>query len=129
MTNALGKIITSIRALFSPREVADKCGCDVTISHGGQHDIVRHLKTKKHLSVSCAVKQTSTLGAYFSKDNDYSVTRAEVGFTTFLIEHSIPFSVANHATKLFHKIFPDSAIAKTYACSRTKTSRLVEILV
>jgi hypothetical protein len=85
MTNASGKIITSIRALYSPREVADKCGCDFTISHGGQHNIVRHLKTKKHLkSVSCAVKQTRMLGAYFSKDNDYSVTRAEVGFTTFL---------------------------------------------
>jgi hypothetical protein len=74
------------------------------------------------------VKQTSTLGAYFTKDNDYSVTKAEVGFTTFLMEHSIPFSVADHATKLFHKIFPDSAIAKKYACSRTKTSKLVEIL-
>jgi hypothetical protein len=29
----------------------EKCGCDFTISHGGQNDIVRHLKTKKHVSV------------------------------------------------------------------------------
>ena len=81
-----------------------------------------------HVSVSCAVKQTTYFGAYFTKDNDYSVTKGEIGFKTFLIEHSIPFSVADHATKLFHKIFPDSAIAKKYACSRTKTSKLVEIL-
>ncbi|KAJ8048447.1 hypothetical protein HOLleu_00771 [Holothuria leucospilota] len=48
--------------------------------------------------------------------------------TEFLVEHSIPLSVADHCGKLFQKMFPDSHIAKKYRCARTKTTYIVETL-
>lgn len=34
-------------------------------------------------------------------------------------------ALSDHATKIFPKMFPDSEIAKKYACSRTKTTAIV----
>ena len=46
-------------------------------------------------------------------------------FTGFLLEHNLPFESAAHAGPLFHKMFPDSAIAKRYGCGATKTAAIV----
>ena len=37
----------------------------------------------------------------------------------------MPFSSADHFTKLCRKMFPDSKIAEHYACARTKTTAFV----
>ena len=52
MTSALGKNTVNIRVLCNLKEVADmhtarSVPVILTISHGGQHDIGKHLKTKK----------------------------------------------------------------------------------
>ena len=46
-------------------------------------------------------------------------------FTSFIIEHNPPIGIADHATKLFHRMFPDSEMAKKYSCGRTKTSAII----
>ena len=44
----------------------------------------------------------------------------------FLAKHNIPFLASDHATRLFPKIFPNSKIAKSFACGRTKTTAIVK---
>ena len=42
--------------------------------------------------------------------------------TGFIAEHNIPLAVADHLGLLFKDIFPDSKIAKNYACGKTKAT-------
>ena len=48
------------------------------------------------------------------------VTRAELYFARFIAEHNISFAAADHFNRLCSVMFPDSKIAKEYACARTK---------
>ena len=54
----------------------------------------------------------------------HKVTNEELCFNKFLIEHNIPFSVADHAGKLFRKMFPDDPVANKYASAKTKASAI-----
>ena len=45
--------------------------------------------------------------------------------TNFLIQHNLPISTSGHLGLLFWTMFPDSEIAKRYACQRTKTSAII----
>ncbi|KAJ8036899.1 Zinc finger MYM-type protein 6 [Holothuria leucospilota] len=56
------------------------------------------------------------------------VINAEVLCTNFIVEHNISIAVTEHTGPLFRKMFPDSAIAKEYSCSRTKTSQVITCL-
>ena len=42
------------------------------------------------------------------------VIRAEVKVATMLVKHNIPLNLADELTPLFHEIFPDSEIAKSF---------------
>ena len=44
----------------------------------------------------------------------------------FVSKHNLAFLASDHATKLFSKMFPDSEIAKRFACGRTKTTVIVK---
>ena len=39
------------------------------------------------------------------------VIRSETLFTNFVAEHNLPFAVADHFTRLYKQMFPDSKIA------------------
>ena len=41
--------------------------------------------------------------------------------TNFIVQHNLPIATADHLGHLFKKIFPDSKIASSYACAKTKT--------
>ena len=55
-----------------------------------------------------------------------SVLTAEVKFAQFVPEHSLPFSVADHFTKLAKQLFPDSDIAGKFTSGRVKTTMIVK---
>ena len=40
--------------------------------------------------------------------------------SSFIVEHNLSISAADHLGQLFKNIFPDSQIASSYACARTK---------
>jgi hypothetical protein len=42
-----------------------------------------------------------------------------------MVEHDLSFNIADHASKLFQSMFPDSAIARQFTCSRTKATAIV----
>ncbi|WAR15697.1 LOW QUALITY PROTEIN: hypothetical protein MAR_005802 [Mya arenaria] len=45
----------------------------------------------------------------------------------FLVEHNLPYLVADHPTALVKKAFPDSAIAQKYSCKRTKSTHIQSV--
>ncbi|KAJ8033411.1 hypothetical protein HOLleu_23643 [Holothuria leucospilota] len=106
------------------------CRSDEKIAAGGGNDITNHIKTAKHEANSraeSAAQKSGTLTTFFCWEN-YAAINAEVSFTDFLVEHSVPLAVSDHAGPLFRKMFPDSNIAKQYACGQTKTWHVVQTL-
>ena len=57
------------------------------------------------------------------------VTRAEVKIANFMVEHNIPFAVADHLSPLLRDVFPDSQIAKRYSSARTKTTSMLNLAI
>jgi hypothetical protein len=58
-----------------------------------------------------------------SSDSNFEnkVLNAEVMVTNFIIQYNLPIATADHLAPLFKTIFPDSKIASSYSCAKTKT--------
>ena len=53
------------------------------------------------------------------------VIEAEPLWSKFVATHNLPFQTSDHATKLFKRKFPDSEVAKLFACGHTKTAAII----
>lgn len=51
--------------------------------------------------------------------------RAEVKVAVSMVEHNVPFAVADHFSPLLKECFKDSPTAQNYKCARTKTSCII----
>jgi hypothetical protein len=99
------------------------CRADFSISHGGYHDVKRHIATEKHKINARAVANTSKMSFLPTKKTTGSIN-AEVMFQGMLMEHNIPLALNDHFSKLAARMFPDSEIAKKYSCGRTKSTHI-----
>lgn len=85
--------------------------------------------SKLHIDLANLKSTNNSLLSFRTKrDEDDSVTNAEMLFSSFIVEHGLPTSCADHASQLFTKMFPDSHIAKRYSCGRTKTTAVINSL-
>ena len=55
-----------------------------------------------------------------------NVLSTEVKFAQFVAEHNLPFSVADHFTKLAKQLFLDSDITGKFSSGRTKTTMMLK---
>ena len=98
------------------------CQCSVSCHHQGEKDVRRHLEGKDNVK---DLERQQPINNFF-RPTSYpiheKVTRAEVKMSAVLAHHNIPIAVADHLSPLFKNIFPDSEIAKAYACARTITT-------
>ena len=104
------------------------CSCDFSVAGGGVHEVKRHCASRKHTENLKAVSQQPVLTAamFASKPSTRDqVTTAELYFTSFIVEHNLPISSADHFSKLCKHMFPDSKIAQEYSCGRTKTTAII----
>ena len=69
---------------------------------------------------------STSVTSFFRPQASQNVIEAETLWTTFVAKHNLAFETSNHATKLFHRMFPDSAIAKKFACGHTKTAAIIK---
>ena len=53
---------------------------------------------------------------------DILTRKTEIKLTGFLAEHNLPIAAAEHLSSLIKEWFPDSKIARSYSCTRTKSS-------
>ena len=79
------------------------------------------MKGKHHKDMANATDSRSVM-SFLRPSVPHSVIQAEALWSTFVVEHNLAFNASDHATKLFPKMFPDSEIAKKFACGRTKTT-------
>ena len=97
-------------------------------------DLHKHELTAVHQGRSRSVAGTHSLTTFLNKSGPKrteSVVEAEVKFGFFLGKHHLPFSIANHCSKLFSSLFPDSptCIARMFKCGRTKATAILKVLM
>ena len=102
------------------------CVTDISVSHGGRNDIMKHIKGKHHQEMVKSATSTRPLASFYKPQVSQSLIEAETRWATFVSKHNIAFLASDHATKLFAKMFPDSEIAKKFACGRTKTTAIIK---
>ena len=73
-----------------------------------------------------AVKGTtlSVMNMFVKKNQSTAVINAELLFQGMVIEHNLPLALNDHYSKLVSRMFPDSEIARQYACGRTKATHI-----
>ena len=52
--------------------------------------------------------------------------KAETLISLAIAKHKVPLAFADHLAQLVKQAFPDSAIAKEYACCRGKTTQMIK---
>ena len=104
------------------------CANDFNIVHGGLNDIKRHADGAKHQSKLKELASNSTLMSLYSsqrREHEKSVISAEIMMAQFISMHNLPFEAADHLSTLLPTMFPDSKIAKDFACKHTKTKAII----
>lgn len=103
------------------------CNTDLSIGSAGKNDLFRHTKTNKHINSSPGGSSSQTLLTdLFSNKNIEPVKRGEILLAAFIAEHNIPMNVMEHLPQLLKNVCPDSQIAKSISCDRTKTSAILK---
>jgi hypothetical protein len=101
------------------------------VASGGLHDVTKHVGGTKHVSKAKMwdTGEQKLMDKFFSPISETTpleenVLTAEVLWSRFIVEHNLPISASDHATRLFKIMFSDSEIAKRFRSSRTKTTAL-----
>ena len=125
---------------MSPSSLSDTfvhrriCQIDFSVAGGGVHQVKRHCESKKHISNTKGATNQPTLREALSSHRKNEALKdhvicAELYFTRFVVEHNLPFAVADHFNKLCSVMFPDSKVAAEFSCGRTKTAALVTFVI
>lgn len=101
------------------------CSSDFSVSHGGRNDVTTHIKGKRHKEMGKAASTSQSVKSFFRPQLLKSVNEAEMRWSLFVAKHNLSFQTSDHATKLFKTIFPDSDIARKFACGHTKTTAII----
>ena len=107
------------------------CRLDFSISHSGSGDIDKHRASKGHKKVESSAKNTRPMTVFLERSGtaeDRAVIRAEVMFAELATQLNWPITSNDMITKTVKAAFPDSSIAKKYACGRSKATSLVKEL-
>ena len=106
------------------------CKSHFSVAAGGIYDCAVHVGGKRHKSLMQVTSNQMSMNTFVSKtltDYEHQTISAELLFSRFIVEHNLPLAVSDHATKLFRQMFPDSQIAKSFQCGRTKMTALVQM--
>ncbi len=105
------------------------CKSDFSVSSSGIYDCATHVNGKRHKQLAAETAKQQCMDTFVGKpslsDIEHHTLSAELMFSRFIVEHNLPIAVADHATKLFGQMFPDSDIAKKFKCGHAKTTALI----
>jgi len=87
------------------------CRREISIGHGGLHDVSTHNKSELHLRAVDAARSSSVRSFFVA---------AEVTRVYHAVKHHVSYNAADCGAKLDSLIFPDSAIARKTACGCSK---------
>ena len=88
------------------------CDTDFSIASSSCDDCRWHYMSKKlKENTKCKVQNTSLVNFYKRDASESDVMRAEMLFSSFIIEHNIPIASTEDAGPLFCTMFPDPSIS------------------
>ena len=91
-----------------------------------KNDVRAHLSTKRHKDIAKSASTSKSVASFFRSNIPDSTSKAEVMWSMFVAKYNFAFLNSDHANRLFREMFPDSAIAKIFACGRIKTAAIVK---
>lgn len=83
----------------------------------------------KHIKSECSIKNQPSVLQVFEKKTkniDYKAKEGVLRLAGFLTEHNLPMKIMEHLPSLVKTICPDSEIAQSIKCSRTKMSNIIK---
>lgn len=98
-----------------------KCHGNFSIGSGGNADIVRHIKTEKHLNALSAASSSQKIVNFFSPTFDSVTAAIEATWAYHVINGNHSFKSADCATQIFRTCFK----MKKFMCSKTKCQAIV----
>ena len=113
-----------------------KCTLHFSISHGGQHDIKRHVNSESHKS-HCASTSSPQITNFFTaavtKDDakgklEDDITKAEATLFRVIGHCNMPMATADMLTQCVKFMFPDSKIATGMKCGRNKATAVIKAM-
>lgn len=85
-----------------------------------------HVRGKHHIEMAAASSSSHSMVSFCRPQTSLKLIEAETLWSKFIAMHNIPFQASDHATKLFHRMFPDSEVAKKFSCGHTKTAAIIK---
>ncbi|XP_028303726.1 uncharacterized protein LOC114463975 isoform X5 [Gouania willdenowi] len=108
------------------------CRHENSCAHQGKADVTRHIKSKAHRTKEQAIQSTASIAPCHGPDTVDGMTaqevktrRAEVKVAVSMVEHNVPFAVADHFSPLLKECFKDSPTAQSFKSACTKMSCII----
>ncbi|XP_052679874.1 uncharacterized protein LOC128160580 [Crassostrea angulata] len=108
------------------------CNRDFRVDNGGLNDVTKHFNTGMHKNNSKAQNSTPAASIFFASfklDQDEDVMRAEVLFSYFVAEHSIPFLVADCFIRLCKPCSLTARLPPSFPVVAPRHHRLSSVLL
>lgn len=105
------------------------CKCCREDYRGGITEITRHEQSKKHEATLKSLKTQRSVSSFFSVNSsihENQVQAGELRIAAFIAEHNLPIVLADHVPQLIQSICPDSKIAKSISCGKTKCTGIIK---
>lgn len=100
--------------------------CNIDI-FPNKNDILRHGKSERHISLFKVIKENKSMHDILTEQSHfYNVRKAELMLAAATTELNISFNCMDTLSPLLPKMFPDSKIAKDFACKRTKSTIIIK---
>ena len=80
----------------------------------------------KQIEMAKASSSSRSIVSFLKPQASQSIIEAESLWSKFVSKHNLSFQTSDHATKIFHRMFPDSNIAKKFSCGHTKTAAIIK---
>ncbi|XP_034064676.1 uncharacterized protein LOC117541575 [Gymnodraco acuticeps] len=108
------------------------CRQESSCAHQGGRDISRHVEGKGHRAKEQSLNSVSSIAQFYVPETsvggmsvqEAKTRRAEVKVAVAMVQHNVPFAVADHFSPLYKECFRDSPTAQGFKSASTKTTCL-----
>lgn len=106
----------------SNKAFCNVCNCELA---GSVTLLERHSKTEKHMKNLESRDKSQRMTSFFQRSVssfEKQVAASELKLCAFVAEHNLPIAIMDHLPGLLANAAPDSKIAKSVKCARTKAT-------
>nr|XP_043872485.1 uncharacterized protein LOC122761339 isoform X2 [Solea senegalensis] len=95
------------------------CRQENSCVHQGVRDVSRHIESKRHRAKEQALNSAGSVAQFFTPP------ASEVKVAVAMVQHNVPFAVADHISLLYKECFKDSPTAPNVKSASTKTACII----